>query len=701
MYFAQRIHQHQVMIGAGLEATQILADGRPPPDLCSGTTVVIPSADNLNVAGIDQKEVQRVKDAAVSQLRSVGFRVHEEEDAKSSAKALGFILDGAGGRVHPIPEKRGKIILALKWLAKRPRITGRSLERIIGHCIHLFMLRREFLSIFRSIYDFKTANLHRRARLWKSAAAECEWASHLLVLCESDLRKPWSGHITVSDACLSGTATCAMETDPRVVQQVGQGRELWRFRSSLPSKKARDTVLALDPFKDLETALPWDAVYDPFQLNHEFQNVPREIALSADWKVMFSSRMYLKEAITVLEGRATLPSIRHKSRSIRHFGCKHLHLGDNLGMVLAFDRGRAKAIPLLFCCRRALAYSLACGTQFVHRWIPSEFNAADSPSRQWEGEGSQKTPYEESQKAKKRFVTEILYPNASRKTASDIFEKDLQEFSNCHLKPTAFYPGSESCHGSGEPKTLGEIDVKHSEGSQGQRHGGPDGKEGKASEHTEPHLEISGADHLGGNGRISGNCFGLCTKSSCVSKLLQNTSSPGSHCHTGIDSALTTFLNECFQEGMDIADGQKYLAAVMEAWPIVGKTGLGRSRRALKGWKILDPGYTRPPLAWPVISLIALTLMQQNNVVAALLVLTMFVTYIRPSEAFKLTVQDLTVSHGLGLQFAINLNAAEELETSKVGMSGEAILLDSKTISYLGSALQRLARGTPNPLSLL
>ena len=533
MYFAQRIHQHQVMIGAGLEATQILADGRPPPDLCSGTTVVIPYADNLNVVGIDQKEVQRVKDAAVSQLRSVGFRVHEEEDAKSSAKALGFILDGVGGRVHPIPEKRDKIILALKWLAKRPRITGRSLERIIGHCIHLFMLRREFLSIFRSVYDFKTANLHRRARLWKSAAAECEWASHLLVLCESDLRKPWSGHITVSDACLSGTATCAMETDPRVVQQVGQGRELWRFRSSLPSKKARDTVLALDPFKDLETALPWDAVYDPFQLNHEFQNVPREIALSADCKVMFSSRMYLKEAITVLEGRATLQSIRHKSRSIRHFGCKHLHLGDNLGMVLAFDRGRAKAIPLLFCCRRALAYSLACGTQFVHRWIPSEFNAADSPSRQWEGEGSQKTPYEESQKAKKRFVTEILYPNASRKTASDIFEKDLQEFSSCHLKPTAFYPGSESCRGSGEPKTLGEIDVKHSEGSQGQRHGGPDGKEGKASEHTEPHLEISGADHLGGNGRISGNCFGLCTKSSCVSKLLQNTSSPGSHCHTG------------------------------------------------------------------------------------------------------------------------------------------------------------------------
>ena len=106
-------------------------------------------------------------------------------------------------------------------------------------------------------------------------------------------------------------------------------------------------------------------------------------------------------------------------------------------------------------------------------------------------------------------------------------------------------------------------------------------------------------------------------------------------------------------------------------------------------------------MPWPVIARMVQDMLKNNLVVPAMMVLTMFVTYIRPSEAFKLTVQDLTVSHGLGLQFAINLNAAEELETSKVGMSGEAILLDSKTISYLGSALQRLARGTPNPLSLL
>ena len=137
------------------------------------------------------------------------------------------------------------------------------------------------------------------------------------------------------------------------------------------------------------------------------------------------------------------------------------------------------------------------------------------------------------------------------------------------------------------------------------------------------------------------------------------------HTATQVDSALTNFLNECFYEWMDIADGQKFFAAVMEAWPVVGKTGLSRSRRALKGWKNLDPGYTRPPLAWPFISLVALTLMKLDCKTAALFIITMFVTYIRPSEALKLTVQDLTISHTLGLQFALNVNSTEEMETSK------------------------------------
>ena len=288
------------------------------------------------------------------------------------------IIDGKNRRIYPVPEKRDKVIAALRWLSNRPKVTGKCVERIVGHCIHFFMLKRELLSIFRSVYDFKIANYNKQVRLWRTAADECRWAADLLWICESDLAKEWSGNITVSDACLSGTAVCSLESSSDIARQLGITRELWRYKGRGCQVKARDVVRTLDPFYDIETVLDDSLQFlDPFQLNQEFENVSKDIATSSEWDFQFASRMKMPEAITVLEGRATVQGIRHKCRSMRHFNKRHVHLGDNLGMVLAFDRGRAKAIPLLLCCRRAAAFSIATATQFHHRWIPSEWNAAD------------------------------------------------------------------------------------------------------------------------------------------------------------------------------------------------------------------------------------------------------------------------------------------------------------------------------------
>ena len=221
MWVAQRIHQHQACVALDISPSQVLVDGRPPPPLSSGEPVVIPYADNLNVCGIDSRKVQSAKDKVVQQLRSVGFRVHEEEDASTVVQALGFILDGERGEVRPIPKKRDKLRLVLLWLATRPRITGRAIERVIGHTIHMFMLRRELLSIFRTVYDFKTAHYKKPVKLWASAARECKWAAAMLLVCKSDLRLPWSGDITVSDACLTGTAVATLHSDPNTAQEIG------------------------------------------------------------------------------------------------------------------------------------------------------------------------------------------------------------------------------------------------------------------------------------------------------------------------------------------------------------------------------------------------------------------------------------------------------------------------------------------------
>ena len=414
MWIAQRIHQFQAALAVGCSPAQVLADGRPPPSLRGGHPILIPYADNMNVVGVDRQRVQDTKDKIAERLRDVGFIVHEEQEAVSSVQALGFIIDGARGEVRPIPLRLEKLRLALIWLSNRPRVSGRIVERIVGHCVHMFMLRRELLAVFRSMYDFKIANYARRTKLWASAAKEARWAAALLPLCFADLRKPWSATLTVSDACLSGTAVSALDESVENVRKIGQCREMWRFRAADPLTRAREAVLGLDPFADLESVKPIkQAKVDPFQLNLDFEHVPDDLACSPHWRNLFAARMTLKEHITILEGRATVQAVRHKLRSSLNFGCKHVHFGDNLGMVLAFDRGRAKSVPLLICCRRVLAYSIAGDSAFIHRWVPSEHNAADGPSRRWE----HLSDATQSKRQSRTIKEALIYPNAVNRAA--------------------------------------------------------------------------------------------------------------------------------------------------------------------------------------------------------------------------------------------------------------------------------------------
>ena len=56
-------------------------------------------------------------------------------------------------------------------------------------------------------------------------------------------------------------------------------------------------------------------------------------------------------------------------------------LVDNLALALAVTKGRATSMHLNFTCRKLAAISFASGSRFVTRWIPSEVNPADEPSR--------------------------------------------------------------------------------------------------------------------------------------------------------------------------------------------------------------------------------------------------------------------------------------------------------------------------------
>ena len=80
----------------------------------------------------------------------------------------------------------------------RGRLSGRQLERLVGHVVHLLMLRRELLALLRAMYDFVGAHYHQRVRVWESVAREAHWLAALLPFSYAKLSRPWDVNVTVS-----------------------------------------------------------------------------------------------------------------------------------------------------------------------------------------------------------------------------------------------------------------------------------------------------------------------------------------------------------------------------------------------------------------------------------------------------------------------------------------------------------------------
>ena len=127
-----------------------------------------------------------------------------------------------------------------------------------------------------------------------------------------------------------------------------------------------------------------------------------------------------------------------------------------------------------------------------------------------------------------------------------------------------------------------------------------------------------------------------------------------------LDDSFCIFLNELFEQGSDVGDATKYLAALVDSEPdFSGKENLPRSRRCLQGWHRLDPGATRPPMPWELIAAIVMKLVQRDLIDHALLVLLMFDAYLRPGEALELRREDLVWPTAQHPYFCLNLHPSD------------------------------------------
>ena len=99
------------------------------------------------------------------------------------------------------------------------------------------------------------------------------------------------------------------------------------------------------------------------------------------WSVLYQGGWTREEHNNILELRTIVGLLRHLSRSRPSWGKRVLVFSDSLVSMGVLAKGRSSAPGLLHLARQAAAAILARGLKVYLRWVASEDNVADGPSR--------------------------------------------------------------------------------------------------------------------------------------------------------------------------------------------------------------------------------------------------------------------------------------------------------------------------------
>ncbi len=388
LWWCQSVHE-KIAERAGLTEAERLRDRHP---VTSDRFWHIQYVDNLHVLGVDEEEVKTRFWQTVGALKESGLTVHEIEEGQtegSSVKMLGWEIHGSG-RVAPSRERLWKVRLAVREMLRRGTASGQQLERLLGHMTFISLCRREALSVLGESYTFIRRHYQQVVQLWKSVRIELQKWDGIAPLVFSDLRRPWSNQLLAVDASEWGLGVTSSMMGSEDNQRLGRVSERWRFKDA-EARNPRQFVFAEDEQKMIgQLVVEDEAMYplssgDPISIKDvpstpSFETVGFEV-VDRNWQVVGRYRWQRKESMPVYEARASLHAIQHHLRSLENYEKKHVILTDSMTAAVAFDKGRAQGFKLRRVVQQTSALAMASCCLFRMRWIPSEWNPADGPSR--------------------------------------------------------------------------------------------------------------------------------------------------------------------------------------------------------------------------------------------------------------------------------------------------------------------------------
>ncbi len=236
-------------------------------------------------------------------------------------------------------------------LVAKGRVSLTALESCIGSWAWAVLPRRPAFAFMQAVYTFQEAA--RRGfgpmRLWPSVVKELRSLVAIAPLLFADLGARWHSTVFASDASSWGMGVVNARVGRATISRAAAS-------SGVPSLPTRDDVGAR---------------------RAEGLGMLR----GARWRTRCSQQWSDNfEHINALELRAVVRALQLTIRN-RNTGIRVLGLVDSTVVVAAVSKGRSSSFVLLRQLRRLTALCLAYDVRLYLRWVSTESNPADAPSR--------------------------------------------------------------------------------------------------------------------------------------------------------------------------------------------------------------------------------------------------------------------------------------------------------------------------------
>ena len=386
LFFAQKANQHLMSKIPSLVSSRLFSDRSHPVVIKAGMEdEAQPShhyvhVDNLGMISTNTGALKEALTQVTNEFYARGLDLHPGEVAQQGVDTLGCRVDGVNYCTTLKPTRVHKVRQALRGLLIRGKCSGRLLENMIGHLTYSFLMARPLLSIFDRTYKFIKRHYDAKVPLWPSVRDELTAALGGIIFCQADWTRTWNKVVSASDASLGGFGVCTAEWPLEIVQNVGRQQERERFRRTV-GHSARESALEcarIGPSGSLDHRDANEAGWD---VDQNFPEVPHEWLREERWDVKLKGLWKHSEKIFELETLALLKSFSRLAKSRYGRDSRQLLLVDNMAVALAFSRSRSKNRRVLQIIRKFSAWALGRNVACAVRWIPSELNAADKPSR--------------------------------------------------------------------------------------------------------------------------------------------------------------------------------------------------------------------------------------------------------------------------------------------------------------------------------